>query len=310
MSKEDTGLMVFKNTEIALIKDTVAKDATDEELKLFLYTAQLRGLNPLTKQMHFVKRGGQGTIQTGIDGFRLIAQRTGKYSPSPKPTEFIEKNGRLYSATVYGMKMLGSQLIEFSATAIFDEYKAQNPMWQKMPHTMLEKCAEAKMLRRGFPEELSGLYADEEMAQADSPVTIIHTQETPKIPQKGATSPASAPEPSEGEEVPPEEEMTDLFPKLTSKFGKDKQWTKICWVHGVEWFDGKFGKSHKTADGWCNWKQALKPITEAICESKGMDVVSLNEECKQEYEGRTWSKLSEGEQLEMLEGMLQPNEGR
>lgn len=35
--------------------------------------------------------------------------------------------------------------------------------WKSMPHLMLAKCAEAQALRRGWPEDLSGIYAPEEM---------------------------------------------------------------------------------------------------------------------------------------------------
>ena len=180
IATKETALQKFTTDELALIKRTVAKDATDDELKLFLYTAGLRGLNPLTRQIHFVKRGGQGTIQTGIDGFRLIAQRTGKYAPGTKPTIFeYDSRGNLLRATVFGIKVMNGQAFEFSATAKYNEYRVDsNQIWRKMPETMLEKCAEAKLLRRGFPEELSGLYTNEEMAQAD--VVTVHEAELPQ----------------------------------------------------------------------------------------------------------------------------------
>ena len=83
MSKETSLVMKdvdFTPGEITTIKETVAVGATDNELRLFLYQCSRTGLDPLSRQIHFIKRGGKATIQTGIDGFRAIAERTGKYA--------------------------------------------------------------------------------------------------------------------------------------------------------------------------------------------------------------------------------------
>jgi phage recombination protein Bet len=166
----------FSRDQIELIKSTVAKGTSDDELKLFLYVAKKNGLDPLTRQIHAVmrwdKKQGQNvmTIQTGIDGYRLKAEKSGKYAGNDD-YEYVEKNGRLIKATATVWKMLGNQRIAFKASAFWDEYYPSNEkqrfMWNKMPHLMLGKCAEALALRKAFPQDLSGIYVDEEMQQAD-----------------------------------------------------------------------------------------------------------------------------------------------
>jgi phage recombination protein Bet len=155
--------------KITLIKATVAKGCTDNELQLFLHACQKTGLDPLMKQIYAVKRGGSMAIQTGIDGFRLIAERTGKYSPGREPSFVYDENEtQIISATAYIKKMTpDGTWHEVAATAMFEEYCPGGQFWTKMPHVMIAKVAEALALRRAFPMELSGVYSTEEMTQAD-----------------------------------------------------------------------------------------------------------------------------------------------
>ena len=161
----------FNDDQVKLIKSTIAKGATDDELQLFLYQAQKTGLDPLARQIHFVKRAGQMTIQTAIDGFRAIAARTGQHAGTSDGIFEVQKGiDRPSKATVVVKKIVQGIVSEFSATARWDEYfpgEKQGFMWKKMPYTMLEKCAEAKALRKAFPEDLSGIYTNDEMQQAD-----------------------------------------------------------------------------------------------------------------------------------------------
>lgn len=157
--------------EIDLIKKTVARDATDEEIKLFLYTAKARGLNPLLKEIYFIKRKQKrgdrwievGTIQTGIDGFRVIANRTNRLRGIERGIKRDEK-GRLYAWARVWRKDWDYPAYEEVA---LEEYKGETALWNRMPEQMLKKCAEAAALRMAFSEDLSGLFSHEEMEQAD-----------------------------------------------------------------------------------------------------------------------------------------------
>jgi phage recombination protein Bet len=152
----------------ALIKQTIAKDATDLELELFFYDNARRGVHPLDRLIHFTKRGGKYTPVTSIDFMRSRAAMTGDLAGQ----EDVLFSGPVMTAdfaatvTVYRFGR-DNQRCAFTATARWSEYKPdQDFMWRKMPHIMLGKCAEALALRKGFPQELAGLYEAAELAQA------------------------------------------------------------------------------------------------------------------------------------------------
>ncbi len=169
----------FDERQIELIKNSICKGASNEELQFFLMACQKTGLDPFSRQIYSVPRGGQRTIQTSVDGFRLIADRSGRYSPGREPTFEYDKNGNLLSATAYVMKQTkDGTWHEVSANAHYHEYNAGSPLWKKMPRAMLSKCAECLALRKSFPAEMSGLYGQEEMDQADKPAIVISQEET------------------------------------------------------------------------------------------------------------------------------------
>lgn len=195
---------------IDLIRRTVAQGSTPDELRLFLYTARRAGLDPLAKQIYYIRRKGRGTIQVAIDGLRLIADRTGRYAGGDA-AEFLgnteEGYPQIARVTIY--KMVGGVRCPFSASARWEEYypgDEQGFTWRKMPHTMLAKCAEALALRRAFPADLSGLYVHEEMAQAGDVGAVIPTMVDPS-PQP-QPDPTPAPQP----DVTPEPEPQTPIP--------------------------------------------------------------------------------------------------
>lgn len=164
----------FSPSQLELIKSQIAKGASDSELAYFVSVCERTGLDPFQRQIYAIMRRDRDTakmtIQTGIDGYRLIADRTGRYAGSDDPVYTYDDRGQLTKASVTVYKLVGGQRCPFSASALMAEYRQQGPMWTKMPCTMLGKCAEALALRKAFPADLSGLYTTEEMMQAADPL--------------------------------------------------------------------------------------------------------------------------------------------
>lgn len=188
--------MNFEPEKIALLKETICRGATDQELELFMIYAQRTGLDPFARQIHAVKRWDSKagkevmSIQVSIDGLRLIAQRSGEYEGQTK-TEWCNDKGEWFEvwlskeypfAAKVGVYRRGFKepLVTIAKwDSYVSRYKDQktgefkiSPMWAKMPDLMLAKVAEALALRKSFPAETSGIYTNDESIQEDGHVEV------------------------------------------------------------------------------------------------------------------------------------------
>src|SRR3990167_10317283 len=187
-TKEPDAAPVVTAEQLELVKRTVATGATVDELKLYLYDCQRQGVHPLDKLIHFTKRSGKYTPITSIDFMRTRAADTGEYAGSDDAVFARDDDmHHVEAASVTVWRFVQGQRCPFTATARWSEYKPEQNdfMWKRMPHTMLAKCAEALALRKGFPKQLAGLYAREEMDQAETAPLV-------KAPHLQAQQPAVA----------------------------------------------------------------------------------------------------------------------
>lgn len=193
--------LVYTGKQLDLIRRTVASDCNATEFDLYLEVAKRVGLDPFRKQIYAVvyskdkpeKR--KMSIITGIDGLRAVAARNRDYRPDENapvfeydPTVKSEINpAGIVSATVKCHKLApDGQWHPVAGIAFWDEFVplteawafdqqagkrqptgvyelSKTSNWYKMPRVMIAKAAEAIALRKGWPEDLSGIYGEEEM---------------------------------------------------------------------------------------------------------------------------------------------------
>ena len=185
--------------QLAVLNQLGIRNAKKADLALFLSYAQRTGLDPFSRQIYMIERGGRFTIQASIDGLRVIAQRSGEYTGQTAPMwcgEDGDWKDVWLSSTPPAAAKIGVWREGFVeptvAVATLDSYmptkKDGSPMglWSQMPDVMLAKVAEALALRKAFPNDLSGIYTQDEMDQAGpvpqpAPVESVALEIEPEV---------------------------------------------------------------------------------------------------------------------------------
>lgn len=161
--------------EIDSLRNVIMPGASDADLKVFAKFCAKTQLDPFSRQIYAIQRGGKWGYQTSIDGFRVVAQRSGLYE-GQTPSYWCGNDGKWVDVWLEQTPPAAAKIGVYRkghrepiwAVAKFTSYaQPNNPIWKKMPDLMLSKCAESLALRKAFPNDLSGLYTSEEMDQIE-----------------------------------------------------------------------------------------------------------------------------------------------
>lgn len=163
--------------EIDTIKRTVAKGATDDELRMFLHLASSYGLDPFARDVWFIKdKSGNPIIMTSRDGYIKIANSHAAYDGIEADVVYqgdkfrkikdgvehiYETKNRGNPVGAYAMVYRKDRSRPIYVYAPMSNYYRNSPVWRQYPHAMILKVAEAQALKRAF--SISGLVTREEL---------------------------------------------------------------------------------------------------------------------------------------------------
>lgn len=195
-------IVTWTQEQKELIKKTVAQDATDAELAMFLHIAAKAGLDPLQRQVHFTKRNGRVTVIAGIDGLQARAAREqdfeGILSGVVHAKDDFEFDATAGKVTKHTYNAFGDRgpikgawstvqrrgKLPFTAIVRFEEFnQGSSPTWKQMPSVMIQKVAKSSALRMAYPEQFSSIYEGAEMEQAG--VSVGEKDVTPTTAPRG-----------------------------------------------------------------------------------------------------------------------------
>ena len=170
--------------QLAALTHLGIEDASRADLGVFFHRCQVTGLDPFANQICMIKRGGKWTIQTEIDGLRVIAHRAAAregVTLSYGPTKWYDAAGHAHEIWTGDDNPSGASVTvykdgkPFPGVARFKSFAARNRdgnltgLWPTMGDHLIAKCAEAQALRKAFPHDLEAIITSDEAGRMPPP---------------------------------------------------------------------------------------------------------------------------------------------
>jgi phage recombination protein Bet len=222
----------------------IKESVSTADLGVFLHYCHRTRLDPFTRQIYLIERrtwnpalGDRGgyeyrqTIQTGIDGFRVIRDRAAAARSEVveyEDTIWYDRDGGEHTVWLEAEAPAACKVVvlvwgknatrprRFPAVLRTASYMATNSKgepqanWKTQADHMIEKCCEAFGLRRAYPQDLGGLYIEEEMQGNDGGP---RDGRPPRITAKPADDGVWVPEPEPPAEPPAADDDPDQSPE-------------------------------------------------------------------------------------------------
>lgn len=157
---------------------------SDQEVIMFVELCKAQNLNPFVRDAYLIKMGDNypAQIVVGKDVFIKRASANPNFNGMKAGIVVLDKDGQIQEREG-ALKLPGEQLVggwcevylkdkDYPTKSLvsFEEYAQKNKktgqlnsMWSSKGATMIRKVAQSQALREAFPNELRGLYQQEEM---------------------------------------------------------------------------------------------------------------------------------------------------
>lgn len=170
-----------------LTKETIKKflcpKASDQELMLGLQIAKTFNLNPLKREIYFVKYKEDQPMQvlTGYEVYLKRAERSGKYNGLDIKSEGSVTTGDLKAIVKVYRKDWDNPLTHEAFYSEYVQVKKDyqtgkiepNTFWKNKPITMIKKVAVSQAFRMAFPDEFDGMpYTSDEVIDQEKVIDV------------------------------------------------------------------------------------------------------------------------------------------